>query len=143
MSRLTLLFLCVIVGTAACTGTSSTSSAPSPTAKVTTASSSAKTTAAVATSYYRAIVGQKYRQAFTYLAANATGPDGRRLTLRSFLQLADMMDGMGGPVTHFSVATLRSMVIMTLIRKKYGPYHTHLQMAQRAGNWTIISIDRI
>jgi len=101
------------------------------------------TAAAVAATYYRAIAAQKYRQAFTYLAANVTGPGGRRLTLQGFLQLAGMMDGMGGPVTHFSVAVFQSMAVMTLDRKRVGPYHAHLQMAQHGSGWTIISIDGI
>jgi hypothetical protein len=97
----------------------------------------------VATNYYQAIVAQNYRLAFTHLAADVTGPDGRRLTLPAFLQLAHMMDGQGGPVTHFSVAAFQSMVVMTNDRKKVGPYHAHLQMAQNGDGWTIISIDRI
>jgi hypothetical protein len=54
-----------------------------------------------------------------------------------------MMDGTGGPVTHFSVAVFQSMVVMTLDRKRVGPYHAHLQMARHGQAWTIISIDRI
>jgi len=97
----------------------------------------------VVTNYYRAIIAQNYRLAFTYLAANATGPDGRRLTLPAFLQLARMLDGQGGPVTHFSVGVYPPMVVMTNDREKYGPYHAHLQMARNGDSWTIISIDRI
>jgi hypothetical protein len=97
----------------------------------------------VATNYYRTIVAQNYRLAFTYLAANVTGPDGRRLTWQAFLQLAHVMDGEGGPVTHFSVAVFQSMTVMTIDRKKVGPYHAHLQMARDGDGWTIISIDRV
>jgi hypothetical protein len=146
MKRLALLCLCVAMGVVACTGSSSAAPSPSPTVKVTAGPSiapSGKDTATVAANYYRAIVRQKYRSAFTYLAANATGPGGSRLTLPAFLQLARMMDGMGGPVTHFSVAAIQSMIVMTLDRQKYGPYHAHLQMARHRGGWTIASIDRI
>src|SRR6266851_533437 len=100
MKRLVLLCLCVAVGIVACSGTGSAAPSPNPTTKVTAAPSSGssavpspttaasgKTAAAVATTYYRAISGEKYRRAFTYLAANATGPGGRRLTLQAFLQL--------------------------------------------------------
>lgn len=145
---------CVTVGVVACSGTSTVASMPNPTAKVTVTQNSASsgssspttryenTAAAVATNYYRAIVSQNYRLAFTYLAANATGPDGRRLTLQAFLQLAHMLDGQGGPVTSFSAAAFQSMVVMTIYRKKFGPYHAHLQMMRDKGGWTIISIDR-
>jgi hypothetical protein len=159
MKRLALLCLsgCVTAGIVACSGTSSVASSPSPAAKVTvtpmvspssrvspfTTAPSGKSAAAVATNYYRAIAAQNYRLAFTYLAANVTGPDGRRLTLQEFLQLARVMDGQEGRVTHFSVAVFRSMVVMTIDRKKVGPYHAHLQMAQDGNIWTIISIDRI
>jgi hypothetical protein len=97
----------------------------------------------VATNYYRAIAAQNYRLAFTYLAANVTGPDGRRLTLQAFLQLARVMDGQEGRVTHFSVAVFQSMVVMTIDRKKVGPYHAHLQMARDGSSPAIMSIDRI
>jgi hypothetical protein len=146
MKRLALLGLCVIMGIVACTGASSAAPPPSPTVKVTAGPSiapSGRNAAAVATNYYRAIVGQKYRSAYTYLAANVTGPGGRKLTLPAFLQLARMMDGMGGPVTHFSVAAFPSTIVLTLDRKKFGPYHAHLQMARQRGGWTITSIDRI
>lgn len=156
MKRLALLCICLAVGIVACSGKASTAPSPNTTAKVTAAPSSGSsevtspttappgnTAAAVAATYYRAIVAQKYRQAFTYLAANVTGPGGRRLTLQGFLQLAGMMDGMGGPVTHFSVAVFQSMAVLTLDRKRVGPYHAHLQMARHGSGWTIISIDRI
>ena len=158
MKRLALLCLsgCVALGILACSGTSSAASSPSPTAKVTAAPSSSsseasspatapsgRNAAAVATNYYRAIAAQNYRLAFTYLAANVTGADGRRLTLQEFLQLARVMDGQEGRGTHFSVAVFRSMVVMTIDRKKVGPYHAHLRMAQDGNIWTIISIDRI
>ena len=97
----------------------------------------------MATNYYRAIAAQNYRLAFTYLAANVTGPDGQRLTWQAFLQLAHVMDGQEGPVTHFSVAVFQSMIVMTIDRKEVGPYHAHLQMARNGDGWTIISIDRV
>jgi len=146
---------CLTAGIVACSGTSTaapstnpTSPAPAtrnsgtPDASPATAQSE-KTAAAVATNYYRAIVGQNYRLAFTYLATNVAGPAGRRLTLNAFLQLAHMLDGQGGPVTSFSASAFQSMVVMTINRKKYGPYHAHLQMARYKEGWTIISIDRI
>jgi hypothetical protein len=98
---------------------------------------------AVVTGYYQAIVVRNYRRAFGYLAPDATGPDGGKLTLRSFLQLAHMLDGMGGPVTQFSVGVTPSEVVMTLYRAKYGPYHTHLRMVPTRHGWAISSIDRI
>ena len=93
--------------------------------------------------YYRAVVAQNYRLAFTYLAANVTGPDGRRLTFQAFLQLAHTMDSQEGPVTGFSVAAFQSMIVMTINRKEVGPYHAHLQLTRDGGGWKIISIDRI
>ncbi|MGD0067881.1 MAG: hypothetical protein ABSB76_31165 [Streptosporangiaceae bacterium] len=67
----------------------------------------------VVTGYYRAIVTRNYPKAFGYLAPGATGPDGQKLTLGSFLQLARMLDGQGGPVTYFSVSVVQYMVVMT------------------------------
>jgi hypothetical protein len=104
---------------------------------------SEKNVAAVAANYYRAVAAQNYRLAFTYLAANATGPDGGRLTFQAFLQLAHTMESMAGPVTSFSVGAYRSLIVMTIERKKTGPYHAHLRMAQHGGIWTIVSIDRV
>ena len=98
---------------------------------------------AVVTGYYRAIVSQNYRRASGYLAPGATGPDGGKLTLRSFLQLAHMLDGMGGPVTRFSIGAYPSEVVMTLYRARYGPYHAHLRMTRTRHGWAISSLDRI
>jgi hypothetical protein len=96
----------------------------------------------VATSYYQAVVAQNYQLAFTYLDANATGPDGQRLTLQAFIQLAQTMNN-EGPITNFSVAAFQSMIVMTIDRKEMGRYHAHLQMKQEGNGWKIISIDRI
>jgi hypothetical protein len=104
---------------------------------------SGKNETAVAMKYYRTIVAQNYRLAFTYLAAKVTGPDGRRLTWAAFLRLAHLMDNEEGPVTTFSVAAFQSMIVMTINRKEVGPYHAHLQMARDGDGWTVISIDRI
>jgi hypothetical protein len=98
---------------------------------------------AVVTSYYQAIVAVNYRKAFGYLAPGATGPDGRPLTLASFLRLASMLDGMGGPVTGFSIGPVPSGVVMTIYRVKYGPYHAHLGMVRARDTWAISSMDRI
>ncbi len=97
----------------------------------------------MATNYYRAIVARNYRLAFSYLAANVTGPDGVRLTWPAFLQLAHELEGQGGPVTTFSAAAFGSMIVMTIDRKKIGPYHAHLRIARDGYGWTIVSIDRI
>ena len=95
------------------------------------------------TGYYQAIVARNYRKAFGYLAPGATGPDGRPLTLASFLRLAQMLNGMGGPVTRFSIGAVPSGVVMTLYRVRYGPYHAHLRMVRTRHSWAISSIDRI
>ena len=145
-----LLSSCLIAALAACTGAAT----PSPhitSASVTVGSAVSAppvTTAtlnvvAVVTGYYRAIVSQNYRRASGYLAPGATGPDGGKLTLRSFLQLAHMLDGMGGPVTRFSIGAYPSEVVMTLYRARYGPYHAHLRMVRTGHGWAISSLDRI
>jgi len=140
----------------ACTG-SAVTSAPSHTRPVPVAVTSAATgtrptpmppaatqsVVAVVTGYYRAIVTRNYRRAFGYLAPGATEPDGNRLTLSSFLQLARQLDGIGGPVTRFSIGAFASEVVMTLYRVRYGPYHAHLRMARTRHGWAISSIDRI
>jgi hypothetical protein len=97
----------------------------------------------VVTDYYQAIVARDYRRAFGYLTATATGPDGQRLTLAAFLQLARTLDSQGGPVIHFSAGVLRSLVVMTNSRQKYGPYHAHLQIVRTEDGWAITSLDRI
>jgi hypothetical protein len=144
---------CLIAALAACTGSTVAAPAPSHTRSASVAVGSAAsampvTTAtpnvvAVVTGYYRAIVSQNYRRASGYLAPGATGPDGGKLTLRSFLQLAHMLDGMGGPVTRFSIGAYPSEVVMTLYRARYGPYHAHLRMVRTRHGWAINSIDRI
>jgi hypothetical protein len=147
---------CAAAGIAACSGTSSVSSSPNPAPAVTAppgsgssaappapTTPSGKDAAAVALSYYHTIASRDYERAFTYLAAGATGPDGRRLTLQAFLGLARTMDNEEGPVTHFSAAAFRSIVVMTVNRKEAGPYHTHLQLARAGRSLAIISIDRI
>jgi len=133
-----LLFGCLLAVLSGCTGTGTgTATPPSQSTSASVAIGSA------VTGYYRAIVSQNYRRAFGYLAPSATGLDGHKLTLRSFLQLAHMLDGMGGPVTQFSIGVSPSGVVMTLYRVKYGPYHAHLQMVRTGHGWAINSIDRI
>ena len=97
----------------------------------------------MAMSYYQAVSAQNYHLAFTFFAANATGPDGQKLTWQAFLQFAQTMDNEGGPVTNFSIGVSQSMIVMTINRQKIGPYHAHLQMKQEGNAWKIISIDRV
>src|SRR5260370_13925644 len=158
MKRLALLCLSggVTAAIVACSGTPAAAPSPGPAAKVTvtpnsgssgaspfTPAPSGKSAAAAAANYYRAIAAQNYRLAFTYLAANVTGPDGRRLTLQAFLQLARVMDGQEGRVAHFSVAGFQSMVVMTLDPAKVGPFSAHLPLAPGGSRRSIKSIDRI
>jgi hypothetical protein len=152
-----LLCGCLLATLGACTGSTAATPARSPTltapvtvtatvAGATPAPSSPAATqsvVAVVTGYYQAIVARNYRKAFGYLAPGATGPDGRPLTLASFLRLAQMLDGMGGPVTRFSIGAVPSGVVMTLYRVRYGPYHAHLRMVRIKHSWAISSIDRI
>ncbi len=152
-----LLCGCVLATLGACTGSTAATPARSPTqpAPVTVTSTVAGATPAVSspaatqsvvavvTGYYQAIVTRNYRKAFGYLAPGATGPDGRPLTLASFLLLARMLNGMGGPVTRFSIGAVPSGVVMTLYRVRYGPYHAHLRMVRTSQSWAISSIDRI
>jgi hypothetical protein len=151
-----LLSSCLIAALGACSG-STTTAAPSHTQPTPVAVTSAaagvtpapaspaatRSVVAVVTGYYRAIVSRNYRKAFGYLVPGATGPDGHRLTLGSFLQLARMLDGMGGPVTRFSIGANPAEVVMTLYRASYGPYHAHLRMVRTRHDWAISSIDRI
>ena len=146
---------CLIAALAACNGGAATPPSHSrPTSvAVTSAATDASSAqpppaatssvAAVVTGYYRAIRTRNYQKAFGYLAPGAIGPDGRRMTLGSFLRLAHMLDGMGGPVTDFSIGGFPSEVVMTLHRVRYGPYHAHLGMARTRHGWAITSIDRI
>jgi hypothetical protein len=148
---------CLIAALAACTGSTVAAPAPShtqpaPAAVTSTAAgvrsapappAATQSVVSVVTGYYRAIVTRNYPKAFGYLAPGATGPDGQKLTLGSFLQLAHMLDGIGGPVTQFSIGVFPSEVVMTLYRARYGPYHTHLRITRTRHGWAISSLDRI
>ena len=146
---------CLLAALAACTGSTATPPSHTRPAPVTVISAATGASPAqappvatpsvvvVVTGYYRAILSRNYQKAFGYLAPGATGPDGQRMTLGSFLQLAHMLDGMGGPVTKFSIGGFPSEVVMTLYRFKYGPYHAHLGMTRTRHGWAISSIDRI
>jgi hypothetical protein len=125
------------------TGSAATDARPVPPAATPVPPAATPYVVAVVTGYYRAIVVRNYQRAFGYLAPGATGPDGRELTLRSFLQLAHMLDSMGGSVTQFSIGAYPPGVVMTLYRARYGPYHTHLGMVPTRHGWAIGSIDRI
>jgi hypothetical protein len=128
----------VIAGTAACARPGAV--VPSPASPGPAAQATASL---AATGYYRAVAARDYRLAFTYLAADATGPDGRKVTWPAFLQLAGVMDSGEGRVVTFSVAVFGDFVVMTVDREKSGPYHAHLRVARVAGRWAIVSIDRI
>jgi len=128
----------VIAGAAACARPGTVGPSPAPPGPAAEA-----TAGQVAAGYYRAVAGRDYRRAFTYLAADSTGPDGRNLTWPAFLQLADTMDSQEGPVVDFSAATFGDLVVMTVDRKRSGPYHSHLRIARAAGRLAIVSIDRI
>src|SRR5579859_2544188 len=146
---------CLIAVLGACTSTTAAAPSRTPPAPVAAVSATtgarpaaspsatAQSAAAVVTGYYRAVAGRNYRTAFGYLGPGATGPDGGRLTLSSFLQLAHMLDAMGGPVTRFSIGVSPPEVVMTNYRVRYGPYHAHLRVARTKHGWTISSIDRI
>jgi hypothetical protein len=151
---------CLIAVLGACTGAAAPSSvhtspvrtspvpvavgAPSAASAASAAQAAATPSAlAVVTAYYHAVVRRDYQRAFGYLAHGATGPDGHKLTLRTFLQLARELEGEGGPVTRFSVGVFPSGVVMTLNRVRYGPYHAHLRMTRNRHGWAIGSIDRI
>ena len=148
---------CLIAALAACAGSTVATPAPShtrsaPAAVTSTAAGAGPAPAspaatpsivAVVTGYYRAIVARNYREAFGYLAPGATGPDGHRLTLGSFLSLARTLDGIGGPVTRFTIGAYPPEVVMTLYRVRYGPYHAHLRMVATRHDWAINGIDRI
>jgi hypothetical protein len=121
----------VLIGIVACSQPHSRTSSGAPTAK------------AAVTRYYRAVAAQDYSLAFGYLAADATGPDGRRLTSREFVALAREMDRQEGRVISFSVGVFQSLVVMTIERRKIGPYHAHLHVSRRGGAWRIIAIDRV
>ena len=137
MKRLTLWCVsgCMAAGITACSGTSTTAPA-SPV-------STPPTAVTVVADYYQAVVARDYRRAFSYLAATAAGPDGRRLTWPAFIQLAHGLDDQGGTVIHFSVGGHPPQIVMTNSRQKYGPYHAHLQIVRTADGWVITSLDRI
>lgn len=140
--RTALLLLCgsLIAGISGCSATNSAAPSPSQPTRVDTAGLSRLT---VVTDYYRAITVRDYQRAFGYLAPDATGPGGSRLTLRTFRQLAGMLDGQGGPVTRFSVGVFPSVIVMTIYRARIGPYHAHLRMVRTRHGWMIGSLDRI
>ena len=155
MKRLAALCLCgcLATGILGCSGPSAHASSPDSTTSPYgnfVSLPHGRNEVAVVLAYYHAVAAQHYRLAFTYLAhdavylpPSATAHDGQRLTWAAFLRLAHELDGMGGPVTAVSAAAYGSKIVMTVDRKKYGPYHAHLRMARIRGSWAISSIDRI
>jgi hypothetical protein len=141
------LVCCLAAGAAACSQTPTF--APSPTTVPTTTGPdgtvvpSGTAEIAMVTSYYRAILAEDYRLAFTFLDTDAVGSDGRPMTWQAFLQLAQSMDGDEGPVTDFSMNAIGSTIVMTNYRRRMGPYHAHLGLKQEANGWRIVSMDRI
>ncbi len=97
----------------------------------------------MATSYYQALKDRDYSKAYAYLDANAIDTTtGQKLTLQSFMQLAQDSDTAGGPISSFSVAAFPPLVVMTVSRSG-GPYHAHLMIKQEGTEWKITSLDRI
>lgn len=171
LKRFLLLCVCtcmMLVALAACSGgigptptagTSPTSSSspvvspmPSPTASPTTTptvtptpspTSTPGTITSVVTAYYQAIEAQNYALAYTYLDTNATTTDGQKLTLNTFMQLAQTGDNSYGPVVSFSFEVYPPLVVMSLARKSLSAYHAHLTMKQEGNTWKIMTIDRI
>lgn len=165
------LFLCVCTGMmlvtlAACSGeigptptpTAGTSPTPSsspvvtPTTSPTTRptvtptpspTSTPGTITSEVTAYYKAIEAQNYPLAYTFLDANATTTDGQKLTLNTFMQLAQTSDNSYGPVVSFSFEAYPPLVVMSLSRKSLSAYHAHLTVKQEGNTWKIMTIDRI
>jgi hypothetical protein len=93
--------------------------------------------------YYTLIAASNYAQAYTYLDAQATDPNGQVFTQQSFVQQAQLRESEAGTIVSFSVAAYTPMVIATVTRSQLGPYHAHLQMKQEGATWKILSLDRI
>ncbi len=108
-----------------------------------TATSPASSAAAMATNYYQALEQQNYTLAYSFLDPNATDTTtNQKLTPEVFTALAQSTDTSEGSITTFSVGAFPPLVVMTVTRK-YGPYHTHLQVKLEGSTWKITSLDRI
>ena len=145
------LFGALAASIVACTGSATVASSPATASSAVaatvhpsaTAVTGARSAAATAISYYRAIETRNYMKAFSYIAARATGPDGRRLTWRTFSQLAAVMDRGEGRVTSFTMSVFPALTVVTIYRQRVGPYHTHLRLTRAGNSWVITAIDRI
>ena len=134
---------CLAASIVACSGPAAVASSPATAHPSATAATGARSAMTTVVRYYRAIESRNYRTAFTYFAARATGPDGRRLTWRAFSELAGMFDRAEGRVTSFSVLVDPTLTVVTIVRQRIGIYHTHLRLARTGDGWAITAIDRI
>ncbi|HEX6481874.1 MAG TPA: hypothetical protein VF043_23780 [Ktedonobacteraceae bacterium] len=119
---------------------SPTATQPTPTLPPT---SSPGTFTGVTNAFYQAVEAQNYHLAYTYLDANATTTNGKKLTLNTFTQLAQAGDSTYGPVVSFSIGAYPPLAVMTVSRKILGPYHSHLTLKHEGNTWKIITIDTI
>lgn len=153
MKRLLLLAICSLLlwsGSSACetslggSGSSATPAAVvSPTGVPTTASTVNQELERITRRYYSLIEARNYAQAYTYLDAHATDPNGQVFTQQGFVQQAQSRESEAGRIVSFRVSAYTPMVIATVTRSQLGPYHAHLQMKQEGNTWKILSLDRI
>lgn len=137
--------LLIVPGVIACTGNvTQPSGSGNPTATAnSTPASVPSTVTVVIQDYYKAIEKHDYTKAYSYVEANGATANGQKLTLTVLKQMATEIEDAEGPIQSFNVAAFPSEVVMTIVRQKLGPYHTHIQVKQVGGTWKITSIDRV
>ena len=156
---------CVLVGCVACSmpgdsGTNSTgntssqsttknvstpSATPTPTAASTLSASSVQSIP-TAMNYYQAIKQKDYVKAFSFVDANATTQDGKKLTENLLAQMASSQDANYGPISNVEMMPASNdgtQITLTLDRGSGLHYHTHLTMKKEGSDWKIVSLDRI
>lgn len=99
-----------------------------------------------AISYYQALKDRDYAKAYTYLDAAATTTDGKKLTQKSFTQMAQDAFTQSGAITDITMVPGSSdgtQIVTTIDRNASVHYHSHLTMKKEGSTWKILSLDRI
>ena len=99
-----------------------------------------------AMNYYQAIKQKDYTKAFSYVDANATTTDGKKLTEDVLAQLASSQDANYGPITNIEMEPTSNdgtQVTLTIDRGSGLHYHAQLTLKKEGNDWKITSLDRV
>jgi hypothetical protein len=99
-----------------------------------------------AQNYYQAIFARDYTNAYSYLAANMSTTDGKKLTQALYVQQAQALDASEGQVTDYTVTAdpaEQTKVMVQVSRSKGATYTVHLTFIQGTDQWVISLFDNI